>query len=140
MRDPQAKQMLNKVPFVTLYFWIIKVLATTVGETGADFLNVKLGFGLNGTSVVTTILLTIFLVIQMRSERYVPWQYWIVVVLLSVVGTLLTDTLTDELGVSLSVSTAVFSIALIVTFFVWYRSEHTLSIHEIHSMRREAFY
>jgi uncharacterized membrane-anchored protein len=140
MTDPQANQMLNKVPFVTLYFWIIKVLATTVGETGADFLNIKLGLGLNGTSVVMTMLLAIFLVIQMRSERYVPWQYWIVVVLLSVVGTLLTDTLTDELGVSLYVSTALFTIALIVTFVIWYRSEHTLSIHEIHSTRREAFY
>lgn len=132
--------MLNKVPFVTFYFWIIKVLATTVGETGADFLNVKLGLGLNGTSVVMTVLLAIFLVIQMRSGRYVPWQYWIVVVLLSVVGTLLTDTLTDELGVSLYVSTAAFTVGLIVTFVAWYRSEHTLSIHEIHNTRREAFY
>lgn len=132
--------MLNKVPFVTLYFWIIKVLATTVGETGADFLNVRLGFGLNGTSVVMTGLLAVFLVIQMRSRRYVPWQYWIVVVLLSVVGTLLTDTLSDELGVSLYISTAAFAVALTVTFVLWYRSEHTLSIHEIDSMRREGFY
>ncbi len=140
MTHPNARKMLNKVPFVTLYFWIIKVLATTVGETGADFLNVKLGFGLNGTSVVMTILLAVFLVIQMRSERYVPWKYWVVVVLLSVVGTLLTDTLTDQFGLSLYISTAAFTIALITTFIVWYRSEHTLSIHEIHSTRREAFY
>lgn len=132
--------MLNKVPSVTLYFWIIKILATTVGETGADFLNIRMGLGLNGTSVVMTILLAIFLAIQMRSNRYVPWKYWLVVVFLSVVGTLLTDTLTDELGVSLYISTAMFTAALVVTFVIWYRSEHTLSIHEIDTTGREAFY
>ena len=140
MTDTQAKQMHNKVPFVTIYFWIIKILATTVGETGADFFNVRMGLGLNGTSVVATVLLAIFLVIQMRGNRYVPWRYWLVVVLLSVVGTLLTDILTDELGVSLYISTSMFTVALIVTFVVWYRSEHTLSIHEIDNVRREGFY
>ena len=140
MTDKQAVQMLNKVPFVTIYFWIIKILATTVGETGADFLNIRMGLGLNGTSVVMTILLAIVLVIQMRADRYVPWKYWLVVVFLSVVGTLLTDTLTDELGVSLYISTAAFTAALIATFIIWYRSEHTLSIHDIDTKRREAFY
>lgn len=138
--DAERTQMLNKVPYVTIYFWIIKILATTVGETGADFLNIRMGLGLNGTSVVMTVLLAIFLFIQMRSERYVPWKYWLVVVFLSIVGTLVTDTLSDEFGVSLYVSTAVFTVALIITFIVWYRSEHTLSIHQINSTRREAFY
>ena len=131
--------MLNKVPQVTLVFWIIKILATTIGETGADFLNVQLGFGLNGTSLVMVALLAIVLVIQMRKERYVPWIYWVAVVLLSVVGTLLTDNLSDNLGLSLYVSTASFAGALILTFIIWYRSEHTLSIHDITTMRREAF-
>lgn len=140
MTNSPAKQMLNKVPQITLYFWIIKILATTVGETGADFLNVRLGLGLNGTSVVMTGLLALVLAIQMRSNRYVPWQYWLVVVFLSVVGTLLTDTLTDVFGISLYLSTAIFTLALIATFIVWYRSEHTLSIHEIDSVPREAFY
>lgn len=140
MIDAQDRAMLNKVPYVTLYFWIIKILATTVGETGADFLNMQLGLGLNLTSVVMTIALAIVLTIQMRSVRYVPWQYWLVVVFLSIVGTLITDTMTDELGISLYVSTAVFTVALIVTFMVWYRSEHTLSIHEIDTPRREIFY
>ena len=131
---------LNKVPYITLYFWIIKILATTVGETGADFLNMKLGLGLNLTSVVMAIALAIALTIQMRSHRYVPWHYWLVVVFLSIVGTLITDTMTDELGISLYVSTAVFTVALIATFAVWYRSEHTLSIHAIDTRRREIFY
>ncbi len=140
MTDSQTTQMLNKVPYVTIYFWIIKILATTVGETGADFLNIRLGLGLNGTSAVMTVLLVVFLAIQMRNERYVPWQYWVVVVFLSVVGTLVTDTLSDELGVSLYVSTALFAAGLIITFFAWHRSEHTLSIHDIDTVRREGFY
>lgn len=135
-----ARETLNKVPYVTLYFWVIKILATTVGETGADFLNIRLGLGLNGTSLVMTALLIVFLAIQMRKTRYVPWAYWVVVVFLSVVGTLLTDTLTDELGVSLYISTAAFAGALILTFLIWYSSERTLSIHAIDTPRREAFY
>jgi uncharacterized membrane-anchored protein len=140
MTENQAKTTLNKVPYVTIFFWIIKVLATTVGETGADFLNLRLGLGLNGTSIVMAILLALVLTIQMRSDRYVPWQYWLVVVFLSIVGTLITDTLTDELGVSLYITTGVFTAALIVTFAIWYRVERTLSIHDIDSPRREAFY
>jgi uncharacterized membrane-anchored protein len=140
MTESQAKQMLNKVPYVTIYFWIIKILATTVGETGADFLNIRMGLGLNGTSAVMTVLLVVFLAIQMRNDRYVPWQYWVVVVFLSVVGTLVTDTLSDELGVSLYASTALFAAGLIITFFTWHRSEHTLSIHDIDTVRREGFY
>lgn len=134
------RHTLNKVPLVTLYFWIIKILATTVGETGADFLNFNLGFGLTITSLMAAALLVIALVIQFRHDRYVPWIYWVTVVLLSIVGTLITDNLSDNFGVSLYVSTAVFAVALSGTFFIWYRSEHTLSIHAITTHRREAFY
>lgn len=95
------RRMLNKVPLVTVYFWIIKILATTVGETGADFLNFNLGFGLTLTSLLAAVLLAGALVIQFRADRYIPWVYWIAVVFLSVVGTLITDNLTDNLGVSL---------------------------------------
>lgn len=134
------RRMLNKVPMVTLAFWIIKVLATTVGETGADFLNMQLGLGLALTSLIMTAGLVVCLVIQMRNDHYVPWIYWLVVVFISVVGTLLTDNLSDNLGVSLFVSTAVFAIALAITFFLWNRSEHTPSIHDITTARRERFY
>jgi uncharacterized membrane-anchored protein len=134
------RPVLNKVPLVTLVFWVIKILATTVGETGADFLNFRLGLGLILTSVAMTVLFAIFLAIQMRQSRYVPWIYWMVVVFVSVLGTLLTDNLSDNLGVSLNVSTAAFLVALCMTFAIWYRSEHTLSIHNITTSRREAFY
>jgi len=113
-----AVQMLNKAPEVTLYFWIIKILATTVGETGADFLSVKLGFGLNGTSVVMGSLLAAVLLVHLRARRYVPWLYWVTVVLMSVVGTLITDKLTDKLGVSLFVSTAaMFGTAIAAAYY-----------------------
>ena len=134
------RPMLNKVPLITLFFWIIKILATTVGETGADFLNFNLGFGLTLTSLLAAVLLVAALVIQFRQDRYVPWVYWIAVVFLSVVGTLITDNLSDNFGVSLYTSTAVFAVALALTFIVWFRSENTLSIHAITTTRREAFY
>ena len=133
-------EMLNKVPEVTLYFWIIKILCTTVGETAADFLNTTLGFGLNGTSVVMSALLIVVLFFQFRAKKYVPSIYWLAVVLISVVGTLITDNLTDNLGVSLETTTIVFAIALAITFAVWFAFERTLSIHSIFTRRREGFY
>jgi uncharacterized membrane-anchored protein len=132
--------MLNKVPEVTIYFWIIKVLCTTVGETFADFLNDKVGLGLTGTSILMTVVLVAVLVVQFRKDRYVPGIYWLAVVLISIVGTLVTDNLTDGLGVSLWISTAVFAVLLAATFAVWYGFERTLSIHTIFTTRREAFY
>jgi uncharacterized membrane-anchored protein len=134
-----ARVLLNKVPEVTVFFWIIKILSTTVGETFADFLS-GLGLGLSGTTVVMTVAFVAVLGWQFRTRRYVPGVYWLTVVLVSVVGTLVTDNLTDALGVPLELSTAVFAAALAGTFAVWYRVERTLSIHSIVTVRREAFY
>ncbi len=139
-RSFTARQMLNKVPEVTLYFWLIKVLCTTVGETAADYLNDTLGWGLTNTSIFMGALLVVALVGQFVTRRYLPPVYWIAVVLISVVGTLITDNLTDRLGVSLWVSTGVFAAALAATFGLWFASEKTLSIHSITTRRREAFY
>jgi len=138
--SPKWQQMLNKVPEVTMFFWIIKVLCTTIGETAADYLNTTLNLGLNGTSLVMGALLIAVLVFQFRTKKYVPVIYWLAVVLLSVVGTLITDNLTDNLGVSLTTTTIVFSIALAVVFAVWYLKEKTLSIHSIVTRTRESFY
>jgi len=135
-----ARRMLNKVPEITLYFWVIKVLCTTVGETGADYLNDNLGLGLTKTTLLTSVFLVAALVFQFRVRRYVPWIYWLSVVLISVVGTLITDNLTDNFGVSLVITTVVFSIVLALVFAAWYTSEKTLSIHTIVTTRREGFY
>jgi uncharacterized membrane-anchored protein len=135
-----TKKLLNKVPEVTLYFWIIKILCTTVGETAADFLNTKLNLGLTGTSLVMGVLLIIALIYQFKTKKYTPSIYWLSVVLISVVGTLITDNLTDNFGISLVTTTIVFSIALITIFIGWYKKEGTLSIHSIFTPRRELFY
>jgi uncharacterized membrane-anchored protein len=134
------RQMLNKVPEVTLYFWIIKVLCTTVGETASDYLATNLNLGLTKTTFITGSLLIVTLIFQFRARKYIPGVYWLGIVLISVVGTQITDNLTDNFGVSLVTTTIVFSIVLAFVFAVWYASEHTLSIHTIYTTKREAFY
>jgi uncharacterized membrane-anchored protein len=131
---------LNKVPVVTLTFWIIKVMSTTVGETGADYLAVNAGLGTAMTGVAMATLLAAALFVQLRTTRYIPWIYWLTVVLVSVVGTQITDALTDGLGISLYVSTAVFAAVLAMIFALWYYQERTLSILTIDTPRREMFY
>ncbi|MEI6499951.1 MAG: hypothetical protein WCP21_02870 [Armatimonadota bacterium] len=135
-----GRQILNKVPEVTIYFWLIKIMCTTVGETAADLLNERLNLGLTNTTYVMAILLVFTLLWQFRARRYVPGLYWLAVALISVVGTLITDNLTDHFGVSLVTSTIAFSVALALTFAVWYLRERTLSVHCIDTVRREAFY
>jgi uncharacterized membrane-anchored protein len=132
--------MLNKVPEITIAFWIIKILSTTVGETGADFLAVYVGLGAAVTTAIMVGLLLAALAGQLRMRRYVPWIYWLTVVLVSVVGTQITDFLTDRLDISLYTSTAAFSVALALTFAIWYAVERTLSVHTIVTTRRELFY
>ena len=132
--------MLNKVPEITLVFWIIKIMATTVGETAADVLSTTFKLGTVVTSYVMAVLLIIALVFQLRAKRYVPAIYWIVVVFISVVGTLISDNLVDNLGVSLATTSIIFAVALIAVFVFWYWSERTLSVHTIYTLRRELFY
>ena len=135
-----GRRMLNKVPEVTLYFWIIKVLCTTVGETAADNLNTQLKLGLTNLTYIMGGALIVALFFQFRLRKYEPLVYWLAVVLLSIVGTLITDNLVDNYGVALETTTIIFAVALAVTFAVWYASERTLSIHTIYTTRRETFY
>ncbi|HEX3734503.1 MAG TPA: hypothetical protein VHU86_05040 [Solirubrobacterales bacterium] len=135
-----GRQMLNKVPEITLYFWVIKILCTTVGETAADLLNENLGLGLTNTTYIMAAALIGVLVFQFRSRKYVPGIYWLAVVLISVVGTLFSDNLVDNLGVELQTTTIAFSAILACVFGAWYWSERTLSVHTIVTSRREAFY
>ncbi|WP_075259726.1 COG4705 family protein [Herbaspirillum camelliae] len=130
----------NKVPEATLVFWLIKMMSTTVGETAADFLNADLGFGLGGTSIVVGILFAVALYFQMSSRSYSPIRYWITVLFISVFGTLITDNLTDVLGVPLAWSTVGFSALLLTVFGIWFARERTLSIHHVDSPTRECFY
>src|SRR4051812_10941812 len=134
------REMLNKVPEVTVYFWVIKILCTTIGETAADYLNENLGFGLTKTTYVAGALLVVLLLVQFRLRRYIPAAYWAVVVVISVFGTLITDNMTDRYNVPLTTSTPIFGAALAIVFAVWWWFERTLSIHTIFTTRREGFY
>jgi uncharacterized membrane-anchored protein len=142
MRGPSQRflSMLNKVPEVTLAFWVIKIMSTTVGETGADYLAVHVGLGTAITDGIMFALLVVSLLLQLSARQYVPWRYWLTVVLISVVGTQITDFLTDNLEVSLYISTCAFAVALAASFSVWYATERTLSIHTVFTLRRELFY
>jgi len=149
LTDPRAhrrfgpslgRRMLNKVPEVTFFFWLIKIMCTTVGETAADYLNDNLGFGLTKTTIVTGALLIVLLFFQFRGRRYVPGIYWSVVVVISVFGTLITDNMTDRYNVPLTTRTTVFAIVLAIVFAIWWSVERTLSIHTIFTTRREGFY
>lgn len=132
--------LLSKVPEVTLLFWLVKIMGTTVGETFADYLSRDLNLGLVTTSAILGGTLVAMLAVQVWSRAYSPWKYWLTVILISVAGTLITDNLTDNLQVPLLVSTLLFGGLLILTFTLWYLSEKTLSIHSIVTRRREAFY
>lgn len=134
------RPVLNKVPEVTIYFWLIKVLATTVGETAADLLSVRLNLGLSTTSAIMTLVFVIGLVVQVRASRYVPSLYWFTVVAISVVGTLVSDNLVDGFGISLVTTSIAFASILTIVFTLWYRAEGTLSIHTIVTRRRELYY
>ncbi len=132
--------MLSKVPEVTVWFWIIKILCTTVGESFADWISTTVGLGLSVTALIFTVALGVVLSFQLLLKRYVPMVYWLAVVVLSITGTLYTDILTDKLRLPLALSTAVFAAMLAVVFAVWYARERTLSIHSIVTTPRELFY
>lgn len=135
-----ALPVYNRVPKVTADFWLIKLMAVTMGETAADYLAVNMGLGLVGTSAIMGAVLAIALYLQFAQKRYIPFFYWAAVVLTSVVGTLITDCLIDIFGVPLTTTTIVFSGLLAATFAAWYASEKTLSIHTIYTTKRESFY
>jgi uncharacterized membrane-anchored protein len=136
--DPSV--LSSKVPEVTIYFWIIKILATTVGETAADLLSIRLDLGLTITSYVMSVIFIVVLIFQVRTKRYVPTPYWLTVVLISIVGTLISDNLVDGMGISLVTTSIAFGGILAIAFGLWFASERTLSIHSIYTTRRELFY
>jgi uncharacterized membrane-anchored protein len=135
-RDP--RRALAKVPELTIYFWIAKVLTTGMGETTSDFLNQWLGPAI----AVPIMLLALWgaLRIQFRRDRYDAWTYWLVVVMVAVFGTTAADALHVVLGIPYAYSTSFYLVALVVIFVRWYRSERTLSVHSIYTRRRERFY
>ncbi len=133
-----ARRVMRKVPEITIYFWIIKLLSTAMGESTSDYLvyhlNPYLAVALGGMG------LAVSLVLQFFVRRYVAWVYWLAVVMVAIFGTMTADVVHIVLGIPYLVSTVFFSIVLAVIFRVWYISEKTLSIHSIFTFRRELFY
>jgi len=136
-----TENLFLRVPEVTLMFWIIKTLSTTVGETAADFLSIGLGFGMPLVALIMSIIMAYLLFVQFaKLKRYVPVNYWSIVVLMSIVGTLITDILVDKMGVTDFTLSIVFSITMISGFIIWHKQEKTLSIHSIYTAKREMYY
>jgi uncharacterized membrane-anchored protein len=129
---------LRKVPEITAYFWILKVLTTAMGEATSDYsvrqINPYLAVGLGAIAFAAALIL------QLAVRRYIAWVYWLAVVMVAIFGTMVADALHIQLGVPYAVSTVGFAIALTVIFVIWYASERTLSIHRITTLRRELFY
>lgn len=132
----KTKSLFNKVADITILFWVIKIISTTVGEAGADFFSRLYG---TMAEVVTFVLLLASVIIQIRYKRYIPWIYWTVIILIAVFGTMFADKL-HHLGVPLLVSTLGFTAALLITFGLWYASEKTLDVHTIRTTKREIYY
>ena len=129
---------LTKVPQLTVYFWIVKILTTGMGETTSDYLTHRLDPAI--AVVLGSLGLAAALVLQFRARRYVAWIYWLTVVMVSIFGTMAADVLHIGLGIPYAISTMFYAVVLTVVFAAWYRSEKTLSIHSIYTKRRELFY
>jgi len=134
----QAKRIFSKVPEITIYFWITKVLTTGMGEVFSDYL-VKhmdpiIAVALGGFGLIALLFL------QFKARRYVAWIYWSVVVMVSIFGTMAADVVHVVIGIPYFVSTAFFATTLALIFLIWYRVENTLSIHSIYTVQREVFY
>lgn len=134
----RSRHPLSKVPEITIYFWIIKILTTAMGESLSDYsvhvINPVIAVALGGLA------LAVALIIQFRTRHYVAWIYWLAVAMVAVFGTMAADVLHVGLGIPYLVSTSFFAVALVVIFAVWYLSEKTLSIHSVYNGRREMFY
>lgn len=128
----------SKVPLITVYFWIIKLFTTAMGEATSDYM-------VRTISPVPAVLLgalgfAVALTLQFRAKRYVAWIYWLTVTMVAVFGTMAADVLHIKFGVPYLASTVFFTVVLAAVFVLWYRTEGTLSIHSIRTARRETFY
>lgn len=129
-----------KVPEVTMLFWLIKMMSTTVGKSAADLLNADPRSGLTGYCMVLGILLMAILPAQVRSRQFTPWLYWCCMLLVGMAGALLSDSLIDQLSVPLTYATGLFCVMLWITLAVWHAEESSVSFRSIVTRKRELFY
>ncbi|MBQ0747928.1 MAG: hypothetical protein KBT82_03935 [Marinobacter sp.] len=138
--EAREEYVLNRVAGLTLFFWIVKILSTTVGETAADFVAVDLKVGLMGTTLLMGVITATAIFWNFRQKKYFAPAYWFLIVMMSIEGALITDILVDDFSVSLVALDFVFAVLMISGFYLWYRLEGTLSIHKITNNKREVFY
>lgn len=134
------KEVINRVASLGVLFWIIKILSTTVGETAADYVSVKLNLGLTITAIIMGVITIGATIWNFKQKKYFPPAYWLLIVMMSIEGTLITDLLVEKLNVSIVTLDVVFTVAMGLLFYIWYRKENTLSIHSINNDDRERFY
>lgn len=135
-----SNEAINRVAGLTIFFWIVKIFSTTVGETAADYVAVDLNIGLLGTTLIMGFVTIIAIFLNFNMKKYFAPTYWFLIVMMSIEGTLITDILVDRFNISLISLDIVFTIAMILGFIFWYKEEGTLSIHKITNRRREVFY
>jgi uncharacterized membrane-anchored protein len=133
-------ELINRVASLSILFWIIKIVSTTVGETAADYVATNLNLGLINTAIIMGIITILVVIWNFKQKKYFPPSYWSLIVMMSIEGTLITDLLVDTLNVSLLILDVVFGITMGLLFFFWHKKENTLSIHEINNDNREKFY
>ncbi|WKD85047.1 hypothetical protein KCTC32516_00385 [Polaribacter huanghezhanensis] len=134
------KELINRVASLGMLFWVIKIISTTVGETAADYVSVNLKLGLSTTAILMGVITIIVVVWNFKQKKYFPPSYWLLIVMMSIEGTLITDFLVEKFSVSLLTLDVIFTIAMVLLFFLWYKKEHTLSIHAVNNDTREKFY
>jgi uncharacterized membrane-anchored protein len=128
-----------KVPEITFLFWVIKILTTAGGEATSDYLALDLGSRLEA-GVIEAGLFLIALVIQFRARRYFAFAYWFLAYAIAIFGTGVADAMHLFIGIPYSGTTALWAVVLALVFWLWWRTERTLSIHSIVTQRREIFY
>ncbi len=134
------KELINRVARLGVLFWVIKILSTTVGETAADYFSVNLNLGLTLTAIIMGVITIGVTYWNFKQKKYFPPAYWLLIVMMSIEGTLITDLLVEKLNVSILILDVVFTVAMVLLFYFWYKKEHTLSIHSINNDKREIFY
>ena len=133
-------ETLAKVPAVTLGFWIIKILATTLGETGGDTVTMTMNLGyLTGTLIFLSALL-LLVVIQIRSQKFHPLLYWATIVASTTAGTTMADFADRSLGIGYAGGSAVLLVCVLAVLWLWHRSEGTVSVNTVNTPKVEAFY
>ncbi len=136
----QEKTILSKVPEVTLLFWIIKILATTLGETGGDALSMSMGLGYLESTAIFAAVFIVAVMAQIAAKRFHPVVYWVTIIATTTVGTTLADFADRSLGVGYAGGTTILLTLLLASLLLWHRTLGSVAVDSISSPKAEIFY